>query len=331
MTTAIFWIIGGAGFLGSHLRGALLQRVPNACFWYSTPANLSWNNPKKLREELSCAVAAFGEAVRMYGVPWGVIWCAGTGVVTSAAADLDPEWTAWAQMLDSVGKHLGEANHHAPGVIFLASSAGGVYGGSIASVLTEHSQPQPVSHYGRHKLRMEQALRSWAITAPDVSCLVGRISSLYGPGQNLQKAQGIISHLSRCLIYRYPISIYVPLDTRRDYLFINDCAHEVAASLVRLMTERPRELVIKVFASEELTSISRIVGTFVRIAKQRPLIVSPRKLSSTQPPPLKLYSDVWRSMNRVRKTDLAAGIRVVHEYQLSLFRRGLLMRPSAPT
>src|SRR5262245_34903500 len=72
---------------------------------------------------------------------------------------------------------------------------------------------QPASNYGAHKVRMEEALRGWSDLFPNHSCLIGRISSLYGPGQNLNKAEGVISHLSRCLIYHQPVSIYVPLDT----------------------------------------------------------------------------------------------------------------------
>src|SRR5262249_29684958 len=151
----------------------------------------------------------FAAAVRKQGDSWALLWCAGTGVVTSSAAQLEPEWSAWTQLLDLVGQRLAGPNSDIPGSIFLASSAGGVYGRCFGQLLTEHSPPQPVSDYGKHKLRMEQALQSWATAFPNVSCLIGRISSLYGPGQNLRKAQGIISHLSRCLIYRRPTNIYV--------------------------------------------------------------------------------------------------------------------------
>jgi UDP-glucose 4-epimerase len=229
-------------------------------------------------------------------------------------------------LLDLLSRHLAGPSGDVPGSIFLASSAGGVYGGSLGQPLTEHTPPRPVSDYGTHKLRMEEALRNWADAFPNLSCLIGRISSLYGPGQDLRKAQGIISHLSRCLIYRRPVHMYVSLDTRRDYLFADDCAHQVAASLGRLMTERPRAIV-KIFASEELTSLARIVGIFFRMAKHRALIVS-QQPRATQPTSLKLRSDVWRNLEGLRKTDLATGIHLVHEYQLALFRHGLLPPPS---
>jgi UDP-glucose 4-epimerase len=323
MSGALFWIVGSGGFLGSHLRRALYQRFPQVRLWDSTPSRFRWTDSKQLPEQLISAVAAFAGAVREHGDSWALLWCAGTGAVTSSAAELEPERSAWVQMLHLLGQQL---SGRIPGSIFLASSAGGVYGGSLDELLTEHTPPHPVSDYGKHKLHMEEALRDWAAMFPNVSCLIGRISSLYGPGQNLQKNQGIVSHLSRCLIYRRSVNVYVPLDTRRDYFFVDDCAQHVAASLIRSIAERPQVLV-KIFASEELTSLARIFGLFFRLTKRRPLIVSQQTRVPTQARSLKLRSDVWRDMKAMRKTDLAVGIHLVHEHQLELFRHGLLPPP----
>lgn len=326
MSETLLWVVGSGGLLGSHLLRSLCQHVPKARLWESTPPHFSWTDPTRLAEELSHSVATFAGAVREHGEAWALLWCAGTGVVSSSAVVLEPEWSAWTRLLGLLGRHLAGPSGDVPGSIFLASSAGGVYGGSLGQPLTEHTPPRPVSEYGAHKLRMEEALRNWAEAFPNISSLIGRISSLYGPGQDLHKAQGIISHLSRCLIYRKPVNIFVPLDTRRDYLFADDCAHQVVASLGRLMTKRPR-VILKIFASEELTSLARIVGIFFRIAKHHPLIVS-QQPRGTRPTSLKLRSDLWRNLEGLRKTDLATGIYLVHEHQLALFRRGLLPPPS---
>src|SRR5262249_16104690 len=110
------------------------------------------------------------------------------------------------------------------------------------------------------------------------------------------------------------------------YLFIDDCALHVATSVIRLTAERPQVLV-KIFASEELTSLARILGLFFRLTKRRPLIVSQQTGVPMQAGSLKLRSDVWCDMLVVRKTDLATGIHLVHEHQLDLFRHGLLPPP----
>ena len=63
--------------------------------------------------------------------------------------------------------------------------------------------------------------------------VIGRIANLYGPGQDPTKAQGLVSQLCRAHLERRPTSIYVSLDTARDYLFVDD-----AARLVLGATER---------------------------------------------------------------------------------------------
>jgi UDP-glucose 4-epimerase len=299
--------------------------VPRARLWKCTPAHFSWTDPILLAEELREAVATFAKAVRHQGDHWALLWCAGIGVPSSSIVALDPEWSAWIQLLDLIARHVIGPSPELPGSIFLASSAGAVYAGSPYPLVTETTPPRPLTEYGAHKLRMEEALRLWADWFPNVSFFIGRISSLYGPGQDLRKAQGVISHMSRCLIYHRPLNIYVPLDTQRNYLFVDDCAHQVAVSLRRLMIERPRAI-LKIFASEEPTCLARIVGIFFRVAKRRPLVITqlPR---GTQLPSFQLRSNVWRNLEYVRKTDIATGIHMVHEHQLDLYRHGLLTPP----
>jgi UDP-glucose 4-epimerase len=329
MREKLLWVVGRGGHLGSHLSRALCRQLPNARLWECLPQHFSWSDPPLLAEELSHAVARFAAAVRDQADAWAVLWCAGTGVMSSAAAVLEPEWSAWSRLLDLLGRNLARPIDQVRGAVFLASSAGGVFSGSTDHVLTEDTPPQPISEYGRHKLRMERALESWSGLFPNVSSLIGRISTLYGPGQDLRKAQGIISHLSRCVIYRKPVNIYVSLDTRRDYLFVDDCAHQVAAALHRMLSEQPHAI-LKVFASEEVTSLARIVGIFFHMAKRRPLIVLQRH-REMQPISMQFRSKVWRDLEGLHKTDLAVGIHLVHEYQLALFQRGLLPPPDKRT
>lgn len=255
-----------------------------------------------------------------------LLWCAGIGVPNSPAADLELEWHAWTNVLNVLRRRSVSGQPVLPGAIFLASSAGSIYGESRDAILTEQTAPLPGSDYGRHKLRMEQALLACAEAMPDLSYLIGRISTLYGPGQNLRKLQGIISHISRRIIHHQPVHIYVPLDTRRDYVFADDCAQQIAASLARLMQARRR--IIKIFASEESISVARILGTFLRLAKRRPLIVLSQPKGGPQPASLRFRSDVWRDLAAVQRTDLASGIHLVHEYQMSLYGKGLLGRLS---
>jgi UDP-glucose 4-epimerase len=327
VSNSLLWLVGAGGFLGSHVRAALPRHIPDADLWMPKPAQFSWGAPARLAEELASAVDAFADAVRSRMTPWGLLWCAGIGVVSSSAEMLKTEYSCWVQLLDLIGERLVRPMPELPGAVFLASSAGGVYGGNTEFLLTEATTPSPNTAYGEHKLAMEEALVTFYATSPNVSSLIGRVSSLYGMGQNLHKAQGIIAHLSRCMIYRHPVNIYVSLDTKRDYLYATDCAHQICASFGRVLTDRPGTLV-KIFAAEELTSLARIRGIFFTMAKRRPLIVSAHPRQRTEAPSLSFRSEVWRDLPNTPKTDLAVGIRLVHQHQLILFRQGRLPAPA---
>ena len=183
MSETLVWVVGGGGSLGSHLRRVLGRHIPNARVWGSVAVHFSWTDAAKLTLEFDRTVAAFADAVRRGAVAWSVLWCAGKGVMSSSADALEPEWLAWKRLLELLGYHLPGFKAEVSGSIFFASSAGGVYGGNVGQNLTEHTATQPASDYGAHKVRMEEALRNWSATFPRHSCLIGRISSLYGPGR----------------------------------------------------------------------------------------------------------------------------------------------------
>jgi UDP-glucose 4-epimerase len=223
-----------------------------------------------------------------------------------------------------------------PGYVVLASSAGGVYGGSLVCPITEGTDPAPISDYGRAKLEQERMLCSWASRrTPSVGILVARFANLYGPGQRLDKPQGLISHLSRCLIFNAPVHVYVSLDTIRDYLFAEDAGRQLVAGLRRLACESRGQpvQVTKIYASEREISIAGLLGIFRRISRRRlRVICGLHPGSALQPRRLQFRSRVWRRSDDEgeRPIELVEGIHQVYRDQLALFRRGLLPPPSPP-
>ena len=208
----------------------------------------------------------------------------------------------------------------------LASSAGGVYGGSDASPITESTPPAPISAYGHAKLASEASLAEWARDRTNVSTLVARFSNLYGPEQRLDKPQGLISHMSRSSIYGAPVHVYVSLDTIRDFLFAEDAARGLVLGLRRLADCNVQH-VTKIYASERAVSIAGLVAAFRHIARRRLRIVSGlAPATALQPRRLQFRSQVWASL-RERQVELIEGVSRVYAHQLALFRRGLLPAP----
>ncbi|MEI9941330.1 MAG: NAD-dependent epimerase/dehydratase family protein [Pseudomonadota bacterium] len=315
----LVWVVGSGGLLG-----ASVWRELGADAW--RPARtLSWGDPTRLEREFQDAVAEFGLHVRARpGRTWAVAWCAGAGVVGTSAAALERETRTFERFLALVAS---DPNLSAlPGAFSLASSAGGVYAGSTVSPITEATEPAPISAYGHAKLAQERMLAAWVAEHVHVRALKARFSNLYGPGQQLAKAQGLISHTSRCVIYGAPVQIYVSLDTIRDYLFADDAARALVAGLHRLALSSDLQLVTKVYASEREVSIAGLLGVFRQIARRRLRVVAGlHATTSLQPRRLQFRSQVWNHTGR--QVELIEGVSRVYQHQLGLFGRGLLPPP----
>ncbi|MDQ6658866.1 MAG: SDR family oxidoreductase [Actinomycetota bacterium] len=240
--------------------------------------------------------------------PWRIAWCAGAGVTGTAAIDLQQEVAVLSGFLRELADRRAQLG---TGTVFLASSAGGVFAGTPGGgPFTERHAPMPISDYGRAKLACEQAAARYGDESGS-TILIGRISNLYGPGQNMAKAQGLISHLCRANISRQPISVFVSLDTIRDYLYVGDCASMIADMLD---ADPPAGYpaggpLTKVLASQQGISIAALITVCQQVFKRAPLLI----LGSSAAAPyqvrdLRMGSVVWPQIDRRALTPLPAGI-----------------------
>lgn len=326
MTALPVWVLGSGGLLGSAVSDRLPLRLPGAVRWSPGPRRYSWNDPPVLASELAASASAYGRAIAESGGPWMALWCAGTGTVASSAESMARETDALRRVLDGLAAATGDR----PGCFFLASSAGGVYGGNRESPLTERTSPEPSSDYGREKLRQERIVEEWAASRPRVSTLAGRISNLYGPKQNLEKAQGLIAHLSRSLLHHVPAHVYAPLDTIRDHLYAPDAADQILRCMERLASAAEPARLVKIVASGQTASIAAILSIFTRIARRQPRIVCAAGGARSQPGRLALKSVVWPDTASPDPTPLAVGIQSVYRSQLALYQAGRLPLPYNP-
>jgi UDP-glucose 4-epimerase len=341
----VTWVIGAQGLLGSAVCRDLVRRGrPVICH------AIAWDDPPE-------AISALGKAARSLlarHASWRIAWCAGAGVVGTSKLLLEQEIEALRGFLAELAAALptdaaapstrGAARNHSPvastpgmtpnpsaaasipgtsvagGALFVASSAGGIYAGSAQPPFTEQTPARPISPYGHAKLATEWLAADFS-ERTGVPVLIGRIANLYGPGQNVDKPQGLVSQLCRAHLTRTPVSIYVPLDTARDYLYVDDAARVIVDGLERVREEGGRQ--IKIIASGRTTSVAAIIAELGRVTKRRPQIVlgaSPN--ARYQARDLRLRSAVWPDLDRGARTTLAAGISATLESVGQDARRG---------
>ena len=284
------WILGRGGLLG----GAMAARVGPI---HEHDA-ITWSAPEGLTQ-LRTSAESF---VRGANEPWTVVWAAGAGVVGTDEPTLRNE----TEYLKLVLSELAKAAFR--GTVILASSAGGVYGGSQTVRITEATKERPLSDYGRNKLVQERLVADWARTTGNRG-FIARIANLYGPGQQLGKAQGLISQVCKSTILRQPIPIYVSLDTLRDYLYVTDCADILIEVASRAAEIEPGSTVTKIVASGQSVSIGAILAETRRVIGRPATVVlanSPR--STLQGSALAFGSTVWPDLDARSLTSLPSGI-----------------------
>ncbi|MEN0103639.1 MAG: NAD-dependent epimerase/dehydratase family protein [Curtobacterium sp.] len=259
MTVTTSLVVGGGGFLGRAVVAALedagdrvlVPRVP-------------WGDQDAAAAVLVDAV----RALRAGDGPWRLVWCAGTGFVATGADAFATEAALLARVLDPAATApdgAAVANTPAaagaagtPGVVFFASSAGATYAGSTGVPFDESTDPRPLAPYGSSRLAAEAQFRNWA-AATGTRALVGRIANLYGPGANLTKPQGLVSQLALAHVEGRPSSIYVPFETTRDYLYIDDAAAMIVDALDAVAADPVGSARTKIFASQEGRSIAEVI------------------------------------------------------------------------
>lgn len=266
---------------------------------------ITWSDVGKGRSELRFNVREF---LYVAGAGrWSVAWCAGAGAINAPSELLEDELTALRETLESLGEVTGKGE----GTFFFASSAGAVYAGVDAPPYNESSPVRPLTAYGRAKLEAEALISEWSIGS-GTPALIGRISNLYGPGQNVFKAQGLISQICRSYLVDRPLLIYVPLDTLRDYLFAPDCASLIVDGLARLRRQRDLSssmVVTKILASQRAITVGAVLGEVRRIFKKPPrIVIGASSASAAQVRDLSLLSVVWPDLDRRALTPFPVGV-----------------------
>lgn len=261
-------------------------------------AEVPWHTPERAVEVLRRSAEGLA---REPG--WSVHWCAGAGTTGTSAKEFDHETRAIEACiagLDAAGT---------PGRLVLASSAGGVYAGSVDPPFTEAHEPRPLAPYGRAKLVAEDRVAAYCARSGS-RAVVTRIANLYGPGQDITKAQGLVSQLCVAHLRRSATSIFVPLDTIRDYVFVDDCAEMMLDTAdLAMWTTSPGATTTKIIASQIGTTIATLLGEFRRLGKRPPQVVlAANPVASVQVRDLRLRSTVLTQVDRRSLTPLPAGI-----------------------
>ena len=293
------WTVGAGGLLGS----ALTRHAREAFVSGPVPWTDAVGTSSALQQNLDRFRAQAGDG------DWAILWAAGAATVASGQAQADAELAIFRAFVDSVAARP----HAGQGRFLLASSAGGVYAGASHPPFAASTAPAPLGVYGHLKLAQENAAaHALAGTCPVV---VARIANLYGPGQNLAKLQGLVSRLAWCAATQEPANIFVPLDTIRDYVYVDDAAR----TCLQVIERATQHTEIAVIASGRPVTVGQLIRTVQQVTKRHiPVALGSHASARDQVLDLRLEP----SIKIDRQTPLPVGVKNVFLDILTRMQQG---------
>lgn len=211
-------VLGGGGFIGSHLVEALLA--------FGHEVNI-FDRPgaRYLKEFERRGVNIFtGDFVSAGDVSLAILNCDLVYHLVSATvpqtSNENPEYDVAANVLGTL-RLLDEARRaHVKKIVF-ASSGGTVYGIPQEIPIKENHPTDPTSSYGICKLTIEKYLHLyWALYGLDYCIL--RIANAYGIRQPITTTQGVISAFLDKALHGDELLIWGDGSIMRDYIYVSD-------------------------------------------------------------------------------------------------------------
>lgn len=220
-------VLGGSGFIGSHLCEALLKAGHRVKVL--VPKGLSLHNLDGIINQIEVLRFDLDEAGKQDEI-WGgidrVFHLACTTRPKTAnddpARDLEENLVSTVRVLDRcIANDVGR-------LIFM-SSGGTVYGKPENLPISEDRIMAPLCSYGIHKLAIERYMHLYE-KLHSLDYRVARVANAYGERQAIYGNQGLVGTILERMLTGQAIHVYGKGETVRDYIYVAD----IVTALLRL-------------------------------------------------------------------------------------------------
>jgi UDP-glucose 4-epimerase len=219
-------ILGGFGFIGSHLSRALLNLGYRVRLFDKLYAS-----KELIADILSQAETVEGDYERpedIIDVLADADVCFHLVHTTVPGSSMqDPAYDVQSNVVSST-RWLPRLKQISLKQLIYISSGGTVYGIPEINPITEDHPTNPISSYGITKLSIEKYIALYS-NLHGIEYRIARPSNVYGEGQRLHTHQGAIGVFVDNVLHDKPVEIWGDGNIRRDYLYIADLVSALVA------------------------------------------------------------------------------------------------------
>ena len=263
--TPLVTVLGGLGFIGSHLCRALLARD------YRIRVFSKLYSSRDLVLDIANRLEIIEADIMQPREVLDVI--ADSEIVVDLVHTTRPGSSMRDPVYDVTSNVVSRVQwlQHLPGTkvrkVIFVSSGGTVYGKAQGGSITEDHPTNPISGYGISKLTIEKYVAMYAnLAGADFTIL--RPSNVYGPGNRLNVGQGVIGILANKALRGEPLEVWGTGQARRDYLYIDD----MTSALLAILRYEGKHRVFNVSSGRNY-SVMEIMATLTSVLAFQPTVV----------------------------------------------------------
>lgn len=253
-------VTGGAGFIGSHIVDALVNRHRVTVIDNFVTGRRTNLNPKAKLLRMDIRSKQLPQRLQQIR-PQVVFHLAAQ--MNVRASILDPQYDASVNVLGSLNVIQGALMAKAKRFVF-SSTGGAIYGDQSTMPIPETILPKPEAPYGIAKFSIEHYLEYFR--SRGLSSVNLRYGNVYGPRQNPKGEAGVVSIFAERIAKKQPLVIFGTGRQTRDYVYVADV---VRANLKAMQSAATGSINVGTGIETSVTqlaaAIMHISGTHTRV------------------------------------------------------------------